>query len=188
MTKTIARLYDGFEDAAQTVRDLESARIPPDAISLIASGASSDLPPELQDTAEASDHDKATAATTGASVGAVAGGGAGLLAGLGMLAIPGLGPVVAAGWLAATTVGAVVGAAAGGAAGGLLAALTENGVSAEEAELYAAGVRHGGTLVTARVADDRAAAVAAIMERNGAVDPAAHRNKAGKTGFDSAPT
>jgi hypothetical protein len=39
-------------------------------------------------------------------VSAGVGGAAGLLAGLGLLAIPGLGPVVAAGWLAATAVGA----------------------------------------------------------------------------------
>ena len=42
-----------------------------------------------------------------------------LLAGLGLLAIPGLGPVVAAGWLAATAVGAAAGAATGGIIGAL---------------------------------------------------------------------
>ena len=81
------------------------------------------------------------------------GGTAGLPAGLGLLAIPGLGPVVAAGWLAATAVGA----AAGAATGGIVGALTEAGVSEEEAHSYAEGVRRGGTLVSARVADsDRA--------------------------------
>ena len=77
------------------------------------------------------------------------GGTAGLPAGLGLLAIPGLGPVVAAGWLAATAVGA----AAGAATGGIVGALTEAGVSEEEAHSYAEGVRRGGTLVSARVAD-----------------------------------
>ena len=65
------------------------------------------------------------------------------------MAIPGLGPVVAAGWLAATAVGA----AAGEATGGIVGALTEAGVSTEEAHSYAEGVRRGGTLVSARVAD-----------------------------------
>jgi hypothetical protein len=55
-------------------------------------------------------NDRAEAAGTGAGVGAGLGGAAGLLAGLGLLAIPGLGPVVAAGWLAATAVGATAGA------------------------------------------------------------------------------
>jgi hypothetical protein len=46
-----------------------------------------------------------------------------------MLAIPGIGPVVAAGWLAATAAGAVAGSATGGAIG----ALTQAGVSEEDA-------------------------------------------------------
>jgi hypothetical protein len=71
-----------------------------------------------------------------------------LLAGLGLLA-PGLGPVVAAGWLAATAVCA----AAGAATGGIVGALTEAGVSKEDAPLYAEGVRRGGTLVSARAPD-----------------------------------
>lgn len=50
------------------------------------------------------------------------GGGAGLLAGLGILAIPGLGPVLAAGWLASTLVGAGAGAATGGLVGALAGA------------------------------------------------------------------
>ena len=85
-----------------------------------------------------------TGTATGASLGTVLGGGAGLLAGLGMLAIPGLGPVVAAGWLASTLVGAGVGAAAGGVVG----ALTDAGVSHEDAHAYAEGINRGGTLVT----------------------------------------
>jgi hypothetical protein len=87
--------------------------------------------------------DRAEGAGKGAGIGAGLGGAAGLLAGLGLLAIPGLGPVFAAGWLAATAVGA----AAGAATGGLVGALTEAGVSKEDAPLYAEGVRRGGTLV-----------------------------------------
>jgi hypothetical protein len=67
------------------------------------------------------------------------------------MAIPGVGPVVAAGWLAATTLGAVTGAVACGAAGGLIGALTDSGVPEEHAHVYAEGVRRGGTLVTARL-------------------------------------
>jgi hypothetical protein len=64
------------------------------------------------------------------------GGAVGLLAGLGLLAIPGIGPVVAAGWLVSTAAGA----AAGGATGGLIGALTQAGVSEEDAHVYAEGV------------------------------------------------
>ena len=59
---------------------------------------------------------------------------------------------MAAGWLAATAVGA----AAGAATGGIIGALTEAGVSEEDAHTYAEGVRRGGTLVTARVPDSQA--------------------------------
>jgi hypothetical protein len=68
-------------------------------------------------------------------VGAVVGGAAGLLAGIGLMAIPGVGPVVAAGWLVAT----LTGAAAGGATGGIIGALTQAGVSKEDADVYAEG-------------------------------------------------
>ena len=72
-----------------------------------------------------------------------------------LLVLPGMspqGPLLrenAAGWLAATAVGA----AAGAATGGIVGALTEAGVSAEDAHSYAEGVRRGGTLVSARVTD-----------------------------------
>ena len=48
------------------------------------------------------------------------------------LGAPGLGPVVAAGWLAATAVGA----AAGAATGGIVGALTEAGISREDVEEF----------------------------------------------------
>ena len=105
--------------------------------------------------------DRAEGAAAGAGIGATLGGVAGLLAGLGMLAIPGIGPVVAAGWLAST---AAV-AAAGGTAGGLIGALTQAGHEENEARTYAEGVQHGGTLVTVRVDDSRAATAEAIMQR-----------------------
>ena len=83
-----------------------------------------------------------------------------------MLAIPGIGPVVAAGWLASTAAMAV----AGGATGGLIGALTQSGLGEDEAHAHAEGVRQGGTLVTARVDDNRSAAAEAIMDRYNPID------------------
>jgi hypothetical protein len=97
----------------------------------------------------------ASGTATGAGIGAAVGGGAGLLAGLGMLAIPGIGPVVAAGWLAATALGIAGGAVAGGAVG----ALTDIGISEEDAPVYSEAVRRGGMLVSVRFPDERRAAV-----------------------------
>jgi hypothetical protein len=103
------------------------------------------------------------------------------------MAIPGVGPVVAAGWLAATAVGAVAGAVAGGAAGGLIGALTKSGVSEEDANLYAEGVRRGGSLVTAKVDETLAPEAEAILRRSNWVDPVERRaiyNQQGWTAFD----
>ena len=66
-----------------------------------------------------------------------------------MMAIPGVGPVVAAGWLVST----LAGAAAGGVAGSVVGALTQAGVSKEDADIYAEGLRRGGAVVSARVPD-----------------------------------
>jgi hypothetical protein len=159
-TKTVTGLYDRYDDAVQTVHDIEAAGVPHGDISMVANNADNRYASKA-----------ASGAGTGAAVGSVVGGGVGLLAGLGMLAIPGVGPVVAAGWLVATAVGAVVGAGAGAAAGGLVGSLTEAGVSEDHAHIYAEGVRRGGTLVTARVDDGRVAAVESIMRRHHWVNP-----------------
>jgi uncharacterized protein (TIGR02271 family) len=99
-------------------------------------------------------------------VGTLAGGGAGLLAGLGMLAIPGLGPVVAAGWLVSTLVGAGAGAAVGGLAGSLVGA----GVDEGDANAYAEGVRRGGALVTVRTTESMVERIVDILDDDGTVD------------------
>jgi len=75
-TRTVTGLYDTYDAAAQTVRDLEAAQIPHNEISMVAHRADTrEVPGE-------SAHGAATGAGTGASAGAALGGGAGLLAGL----------------------------------------------------------------------------------------------------------
>jgi hypothetical protein len=150
MTVTISRLYDTYPDAERAVRALQAAGVSHSDISIVANNSDSWFSADKKvDRDRDGVDDRAEAAGTGAGVGAGIGGAAGLLAGLGLLAIPGLGPVVAAGWLASTALGA----AAGAATGGIVGALTEAGVSKDDAAMYAEGVRRGGTLVTARVAD-----------------------------------
>jgi hypothetical protein len=167
-TRTVAGLYDNYDAASRTVRDLEAANIADSDISIVA-------------------HESAggavAGAETGASAGAVIGGGAGLLAGLGILAIPGVGPVVAAGWLVATAVGAVAGAAAGGATGGLIGSLTSAGVSRDDADFYAEGVRRGGSLVTARVDESQVTTAEMILNRHGRIDRASREHVYRDTGW-----
>jgi hypothetical protein len=93
------------------------------------------------------------------------------VAALGVIAIPGIGPLVAAGVLATT----LVGAAGGTLVGGLVGALTDYGVSEEDAHVYSEGVRRGGTLVTVRADDARAAEAERILNQQRPVDINARR-------------
>lgn len=162
MTVTISRLYDNYSDAQRAVSDLESAGVPHSDISIVANNSDSWYSDKKIDRDRDGVDDRAEGAGAGAGVGAGLGGAAGLLAGLGLLAIPGLGPVVAAGWLAATAAGA----AAGAATGGIIGALTQAGVSKEDADTYAEGVRRGGTLVSARVQDADRTRLDVILDRS----------------------
>jgi hypothetical protein len=187
MTVTISRLYNSYAEAQEAVNNLEAAGVNHSDISIIASNAdnwySSDRKTStFPDRDLDGKDDRAEAAATGAGVGAVVGGGAGLLTGLGLMAIPGVGPVVAAGWLVATLTGAV----AGGATGGIIGALTQAGVSKEEADVYAEGLRRGGAVVSARVADAEASRLQALMDRSAVrlTDRSAAYRKAGWKSFD----
>src|SRR3954463_13893406 len=164
--KTISRLYKDYDIGARVVAELEQAGISHDDISIVVNNESGWFDRDGTTSRVDRDHDgvddRAEGAAAGAGIGATLGGVAGLLAGLGLLAIPGIGPVVAAGWLAST---ALV-AAAGGAVGGLVGALTQAGVSEEDAHVYAEGVRRGGTLVTARVPETDRQRYEAILDRS----------------------
>lgn len=160
--QNITGLFDNHSDARSAVRALEDEGIPSSDISIV--GRNGDTETNASE-----------GAATGAGLGAAVGGAGGLLAGLGILAIPGVGPVVAAGWLVSTLAGVAAGAAAGGIAGGLIGALTNDGVSEEDAHVYAEGVRRGGTVVTARVEDAYVPRARAILSSDAAVDIARRR-------------
>lgn len=170
MSRTVTRLFDNYADAETAVGELERMGVPHRDISLVASNG--DKAHDHRgahrggDGHTAADH-AGDDAGKGATTGGLLGGGAGLLAGLGMLAIPGLGPVVAAGWLASTAVGAAVGAVAGGATGGLIGALKHAGETEADAHVYAEGVRRGGTLVSAKVDDSMATQVESVLNGRG---------------------
>ena len=161
-TRTISRLYDSYRDAREVVAELQAVGIPDEDVAVVAGQV-----------------EEESMAGTGAGIGAVLGGGAGLLAGLGTIAIPGIGPVVAAGWLVATLAGTVV----GGGAGGLLGSLIHEGVSEDEANVYAEGVRRGGTLVTVRVPESREVEVERTMIRHNCVDWMDRRRDYAKCGW-----
>jgi hypothetical protein len=185
MTVAISRLYDNYTDAQRAVQRLESAGVPHSDISIVANNSDNWFSTNKKvDRDRDGVDDRVEGAGKGAGIGAGLGGAAGLLAGLGLLAIPGLGPVVAAGWLASTAVGAVAGAATGGIVG----ALTEAGISKEDANVYAEGVRRGGTLVSARVPDNDRARLDAVLNESAVNlrDRSAAWQKSGWKGFDPA--
>jgi len=160
--KTISHVYDTYGQARAAVQSLEASGIASRDISMVANKYVSERYAHL---------DEVSSTGAGAGVGAVAGGSAGLLAGLGLVAIPGLGPVVAAGWIAATAVGAAAGAVAGATVGGLVGVLQEAGEPEVRAHVYSEAVRRGATLVTAKVADVDAARVRNILEEHEPIDP-----------------
>jgi len=195
--RTIARMYDSYDDAKAVVHELEAAGIPHREISLVAnadahgrssgpSGAASAAGGSTGAADPADRHEAGTGAGSGAVVGTILGGGAGLLAGIGALAIPGVGPVVAAGWLVATLTGAGIGAASGG----LVGSLTGAGVSRDEAHVYAEGVKRGGSLVTVRLDETEVPRAEAIMAQRSSTDWQQRRASygAGWQGFDETST
>lgn len=203
MTRTVSRLFDSYREAEAAVHELEKLGFHHDDLSIVsndqdrvrshntggsAGGTSShpahDYNNDGKPDDSVNDHGDVT---RGVSTGAALGGVAGLLAGIGALAIPGLGPIVAAGWLASTAAGAGIGALGGGATGGIVGALKNSGHTEEEAHAYSEGVRRGGTLVSARVSDERAGEVERLFERLGASNAqtlGTHYRETGWTRFD----
>jgi hypothetical protein len=165
MTKTIVALYDDMTAAQDAVKDLISAGISRDSISLVANDVSGNYSEyanrDLTVTSESDD----VSAGEGAGFGAVIG----TLLGLGAALIPGVGPIVAAGPLAAVIM-AGIGAAAGAITGGVVAGLVDLGIPEEEANIYAEGIRRGGTMLSVTVNDEYANRVEDIMNRHAPVD------------------
>jgi hypothetical protein len=168
MTKTVAALFDSYDEAAMAVAALEDAGLPPADISLISNNIE-----KHYDTKHSESREKATdggresltsTAATGAGIGSLLGGSAGLLAGLGIVVLPGIGSVAAAGWLATMAVGAATGAAAGGVAGGLVGALTRSGIAAPDADVYVEGIRRGCSLVSVKCDESRAEIAHKILD------------------------
>ena len=175
--QTITKVYDTYEKARSAVDELETAGVPMSEISVLANHKSGE---QYGDFADLED---GTEAGAGAGVGAAVGGAAGLLAGLGLMAIPGLGPVVAAGWLASTALGA----AAGGATGGIVGSLISSGVPEEHAHVYSEAVRRGGTLVSVQAEDHDVTKVQTILGNYIPLDPveqAAAYRQSGWNAFD----
>jgi hypothetical protein len=93
----------------------------------------------------------------------------GLAVGMIVVFIPGIGPLIAAGPLG----GAIAGLSVGAGAGGLVGLLKDHGISEEEAEFYAEGVRRGGALITVEYSSDEEQKRAKdLLREKGAIETA----------------
>ncbi len=170
MLITICRLYDSYSDANRVVLMLEAAGLPASETSVISNNSdtwysapkNAGVVPVRKDGTGSDADSKGEGAIIGAAIGATAAIAASLIT---MLAIPGVGAVVGAGWLAAL-LGSM---AIGGVAGGLLGALTNAGISEEDAQVFVEGVRRGGTLVAARVSQAEVPRIEAMMNRSAVI-------------------
>jgi uncharacterized membrane protein len=170
--QTITKVFDTYDQAERAVTALESAGVHSSEISIVANNNNAER--------HAND-DNASEAGTGAGIGAAVGGAAGLLTGLGLMAIPGVGPVVAAGWLVSTAVGAV----AGGATGGIVGSLVSSGLDDEHANVYTEAVRRGGTLLSVRAQDSQVDQVHGILDEHRPLDPAELGAEYRRTGWQT---
>jgi uncharacterized protein (TIGR02271 family) len=162
MATTVVGLFDERDHAAEAVRDLRAKGFGRDQIGMVAADPEGKL--RQYETDESGNR-----AGEGASVGMVSGlligGVVGFLAGAGLILLPGgflaLGPLA----------GAIGGAVTGGIAGGIVGGLIGLGIPREHAEVYAEGIRRGGTLVTVRCnTEDGVKTATKVMDRDGAVD------------------
>src|ERR1700692_2084120 len=167
MLITICRLYDSYSDASRVVVMLEAAGLPPAETSGISNNSdtwysatkTANVVPVRKDGACSKADGKVEGAAIGLAIGATAATAASLIT---MLAIPGVGAVVGAGWLAA-----ILGSMAiGGVTGGLLGALTNAGISEEDAQVLVEGVRRGGTVVAARVPQSELPRIVPIVNQS----------------------
>jgi len=161
--KTVVGLFDDFAQAKQAAINLENAGISHSDVSIVANNEGGRYAAVDSD---ASESGRGHAIGHDALVGAEIGGVAGLLMALTGFAIPGFGWIAGAGWLMAT----ILGAGTGALIGGLVGALTDVGVPAEDAAHYNEGVRRGGTLVAVKAQNEMAGRVAQILGDAGAVN------------------
>ncbi len=180
MANTLVGLFDDRSAAEGAVQDLVSAGVSRDSISIVANDASGNV-----QTQDVDGNLAAEGASAGVSSGAVVGGVAGLLIGLGFTVLP-----IAGFLLAGPVAGLIAGAATGAVTGGVVGGLIGLGIPQEHAELYAEGVRRGGTLVTVSSTTVDEGRIRDILDRDGAVDIEERHNDwktQGYTGYSATP-
>jgi hypothetical protein len=169
--KTVVGMFERYASAEQAISELMRHGFRKQEISVIVRTGDAD-PAHAAGESGVSD-----TMSAGAISGTAIGGLAGLLVGLGTLTIPGIGTVMAAGTLTSVIASTAAGAGVGAVAGSLIGALVSMGISQEEAELYAEGVRRGHVLVAVQTTDARAAEAFAVLRASSDRDADAHAGR-----------
>ncbi len=160
--KAVFGLFNERSTLEKAIRDLKDHEFFASDISVLMSSTGETKQFALENSTKAPE-----ASMISAISGAALGGTLGWLAGVGMLAIPGVGPLVAAGPIMAALAGTTLGGAFGGVAG----ALVGLGIPEYEAKRFESSINQGGILISVRVTDNTAEALAKdILNRCGATD------------------
>lgn len=160
MAKTVAGFFHTRSEGEAAQAALLAGGFGEDRVSFVAGDTRGHETPAL---GPIKDVDGPTELTKDAFLGSAIGLAVGMIA----VFIPGIGPLIAAGPIG----GAIAGLSVGAGAGGIVGLLKDHGVSHEEAEFYAEGVRRGGALITVQYSnDDDEKRAREIMQRHGAVN------------------
>lgn len=182
MTKTIVALYDHRSDAETASRDLQAAGFETSAVEILSHADMTSGRWSGSDTA-------GLGTTTGDSSLGAASGMARTDLSTGYVASPNTmpGSSMGTGLGAGDGTGAGMGSTTGTTAGGILTRLSGWGVPNQDAQVYAEGVRRGGSLLKLRLDEDDVDRAMEVLERSNVVDVeergTAYRNS-GWAGFD----
>ncbi|MFP5512310.1 MAG: YsnF/AvaK domain-containing protein [Alphaproteobacteria bacterium] len=186
MTKTIVALYDHRSEAETASRDLQAAGFETSAVEILSHA-------DLTSGGWSGSDTTGLGTTTGDSSLGAAGGMARTDLSTGYVAspntIPGssMGTGLGAGAGMGAGMGAGTGATTGTTAGGILTRLSGWGIPNQDAQVYAEGVRRGGSLLKLRLDEDDVDRAMEVLERGNVVDVeergTAYRDS-GWTGFD----
>jgi len=160
MAKAIAGFFRTKVEGERAKAALEQAGYAQNEVSYLVGNLRANEVPKIGPPVEESGSESEAASD------AFMGGVVGLAAGAILMVLPGIGPLLAAGPIA----GAIGGLTAGVAVGGLVGLIKDHGVSEEEAQFYAEGVRRGGALLIIHgVDEDREKAGRKILDDAGAM-------------------
>ena len=143
--EAISGVFKTREDAERAVKEVQTAGIAADKVTLLTPGTTDQIDQELQSVPV----DASEQVGMGKTFGAVLGGAAGLTGGSLLIAlVPGVGPITAIGLLGAAILGAA-GASIGASAGGQLETSMSRGLPEDEIFVYEDALRKGRSVVIA---------------------------------------